>query len=92
MPSTTGDDLSRGAERKWRRPGANSPFDAARQPTWRIWAQNSPFAVKDQLKSRSLVDAGLDDIGKNDRAALISMAGRAGQSRLMPRPGRLGAS
>jgi hypothetical protein len=70
----------------------NHLLQAARQPTWRFWAQNSPFAVKDQFKSCWLVDAGLDDIGKNDRAALISMAGRAGQSRLMPRPGRLGAS
>ena len=27
-------------------------LERARQPTWRVWAENSPFDLKDMLKAR----------------------------------------
>ncbi len=35
-----------------RRTGLAQLLDRARTPTWRIWAENSPFDLKDQLKAR----------------------------------------
>jgi DNA polymerase-3 subunit epsilon len=32
--------------------GLSRLLDAARRPTWRIWAENSPFDLKDVLKAR----------------------------------------
>jgi DNA polymerase-3 subunit epsilon len=32
--------------------GLTKLLERARQPRWRIWAQNSPFAMKDKLKAR----------------------------------------
>jgi len=34
------------------RTGLEQLLERARTPTWRIWAENSPFDLKDQLKSR----------------------------------------
>lgn len=33
-------------------PGLAKLLENARKPTWRIWAENSPFALKDVLKAR----------------------------------------
>lgn len=33
-------------------PALAALLEQARTPTWRIWAQNAPFAMKDQLKAR----------------------------------------
>jgi len=33
-------------------PALASLLERARTPTWRIWAENSPFAMKDRLKAR----------------------------------------
>jgi len=35
-----------------RRTGLAQLLERARTPTWRIWAENSPFDLKDQLKAR----------------------------------------
>lgn len=34
------------------RPAMTELLDRARAPSWRIWAENSPFDLKDQLKAR----------------------------------------
>ncbi|WP_293397629.1 3'-5' exonuclease [Phenylobacterium sp. RIFCSPHIGHO2_01_FULL_69_31] len=34
------------------RTGLSLMLDQARRPTWRIWAENSPFELKDRLKAR----------------------------------------
>jgi DNA polymerase-3 subunit epsilon len=34
------------------RTGLSQLLERARQPTWRIWAENSPFELKDALKAR----------------------------------------
>jgi DNA polymerase-3 subunit epsilon len=34
------------------RPALQQLLEQARKPTWRIWAENSPFDLKDQLKAR----------------------------------------
>jgi len=34
------------------RPGLQDLLERARTPSWRIWAENSPFELKDALKSR----------------------------------------
>lgn len=34
------------------RPGLAALLDYARRPTWRVWAENTPFELKDPLKRR----------------------------------------
>lgn len=46
-------------------------LDAARQPSWRIWAENSPFDLKDALKARGYRWNG--DSNPNPRAWYIDV-------------------
>lgn len=48
------------------RPAMAELLDRARAPTWRIWAENSPFELKDQLKARGYRWNG--DAGASPRA------------------------
>lgn len=55
-----------------RRTGLAQLLDRARTPTWRIWAENSPFDFKDQLKARGYRWNG--DNGGGPRAWYIDVA------------------
>lgn len=52
--------------------GLNRLLEAARLPTWRIWAENSPFDLKDLLKARGYRWNG--DGGPQPRAWYIDVA------------------
>ena len=43
-------------------PGLAKLLERARTPNWRIWAENSPFAVKDKLKARGYRWSGDDAV------------------------------
>jgi DNA polymerase-3 subunit epsilon len=51
--------------------GLNRLLEAARQPTWRIWAEQSPFELKDVLKARGYRWNG--DPGPQPRAWFIDV-------------------
>ena len=53
------------------RTGMSHLLQAARAPTWRIWAENSPFAVKDALKARGYRWNG--DVGAGPKAWYVDV-------------------
>jgi DNA polymerase III subunit epsilon len=61
-------------------PGLARLLERARTPNWRIWAENSPFAMKDKLKARGYRWNGDDavpsrcwfvDVAEADKAAEV---------------------
>lgn len=43
-------------------PGLAKLLESARTPSWRIWAENAPFAMKDKLKARGYRWSGEDGV------------------------------
>jgi DNA polymerase-3 subunit epsilon len=60
--------------------GLNRLLDTARLPTWRIWAENSPFDLKDALKARGYRWNG--DPGPQPRAWYIDVPDAQRESEL----------
>jgi DNA polymerase-3 subunit epsilon len=62
------------------RTGLAQLLDRARAPTWRIWAENSPFDLKDQLKARGY--RWNAEVGGGPRAWYIDVAEAAKEAEI----------